>query len=117
MNKNLANDEAYTLNVDKKNIIIEAKTSNGAFYGIQSLIQIMPYATNKNSIAVQCITIEDYPRFSYRGMHLDVGRHFFPVSFIKKYIDELLSKGSTHIYIYIYKQFICMTDQDVLNAF
>ena len=87
LNSDLNNDEAYLLNIDKKTIIIEAKTSKGAFYGIQTLLQIIPYKTNKSSIAIQCLSINDAPRFSYRGMHLDVGRHFFSVSFIKKYID------------------------------
>jgi len=58
----------------------------GQFYAIQTLLQLMPPET-EDSIKVHAATIYDGPRFPYRGMHLDVGRHFMPVSFIKKYID------------------------------
>lgn len=81
-------DEGYTLTVTPSEINIRAKTSKGAFYGVQSLLQLFPpVQKKKSSLAVQAVTIRDAPRFSYRGMHLDVGRHFFPVDFIKKYID------------------------------
>jgi len=83
----------YKLECDKKGITIMGDPE-GAFYGIQTLIQLLPVPHPKPEIKNQKLfipqlTITDYPRFSYRGMHLDVGRHFFPVSFIKKYIDYL----------------------------
>ena len=87
IDENIINEEAYHLNIEENSIVIEAKTQKGAFYAIQSLIQLLPVKTNKKQIAIQCLEIEDAPRFSYRGMHLDVGRHFFSVDFIKKYID------------------------------
>jgi hexosaminidase len=85
---------AYTLNVNKDGVTIEGGEETGVFYGIQSLIQLLPIADesaqNKNSIlAIPYISIVDRPRFSYRGMMLDVGRHMFPVAFIKKYINYL----------------------------
>jgi hexosaminidase len=93
------NKEAYQLIVDKKFIAINANNHAGTFYGVQSLIQLLPVneQRSKNNgqritnpkFPVPCAVIEDEPRFSYRGMHLDVGRHFFPVSFIKQYIDYL----------------------------
>jgi hexosaminidase len=58
------------------------------FYAFQTLIQLLPTTFSKE-VKIPCCTIKDYPRFAYRGMHLDVSRHFFPVSFIKKYIDYL----------------------------
>lgn len=88
-------EEGYTLEVKPNAIIIRAKTAAGAFYGIQTLRQIMPpefggshgYGSIK-WVAPACL-IQDAPRFPYRGMHLDVCRHFFQPVFIKKYIDML----------------------------
>ena len=83
----------YSLEVNQKGIRI-AGDSNGVFYGVQSLIQLFPTSkiqakTSNNKISIPQLTITDSPRFPYRGMHLDVCRHFFPVSFVKKYIDYL----------------------------
>ncbi len=93
LNPNLVNPEAYTLQVTPQNITITAKSLQGAFYGVQTLRQLLPpcieNATCNTEVAIPAITIEDAPYFKYRGMHLDVGRHFFPVAFIKKYIDML----------------------------
>jgi len=79
-------DGAYTMNIDKSGVTIAGHTENGTFYGIQSPIQLLPLEKSK-TFTVPFLSIEDRPRFAYRGMHLDVGRHFFPVDFIKKYID------------------------------
>jgi hexosaminidase len=85
----IENIEGYTVLVNYDTIVISGKTGKGVFYGIQTLKQLMPPATeNKASeITIPSVTINDYPRFGYRGMHLDVARHFFPVQFVKKYID------------------------------
>ncbi len=79
-------DEQYLLNIDSKKIVIESRTNIGALHGIQSLKQLMPL---NGKISIPCLVIDDTPRFQYRGMHLDVARHFFDVTFIKKYIDIL----------------------------
>lgn len=79
---------AYTMDVRKDAILINGDNANGVFYGIQSLIQLLPVEKAK-SLNVPYVSIKDYPRFQYRGMHLDVSRHFFPVEFVKKYIDYL----------------------------
>lgn len=79
-------EEAYKLDVGEKGIVITSKNAVGALYGIQSLRQLLP---TDGSINVPFVNIDDKPRFAYRGMHLDVGRHFFDVAFIKKYIDLL----------------------------
>jgi hexosaminidase len=76
-------EEGYTLSVNSKGVSIEANAGSGLFYGVQSLIQII--STDGKQIPYVVITV--YPRFSYRGLHLDVGRHMFPIEFIKKYID------------------------------
>jgi hexosaminidase len=80
--------EMYVLVIRNNQIMIKAKDIDGMVHGIQTLMQLFPL----NSIAtttIPSVTIKDYPRFRYRGMHLDVSRHFFPVNFIKKYIDYL----------------------------
>ena len=77
--------EGYELQVSGTTVTITGKGA-GLFYGVQSLMQMMPEKKGQE-IDVPASTIKDYPRFKYRGMHLDVGRHTFPVSFIKKYID------------------------------
>ena len=76
-------DEGYTLSVSKKGITIQANTEAGLFYGIQTLVQLTPLKGTK----IPFVEITDYPRFAYRGLHLDISRHMFPVEFIKKYID------------------------------
>ena len=85
-------EEAYQLKVTKNKIDIQAKTGKGAFYALQSLFQLMPaqiFSTtpsNQTASASSC-SIEDAPRYNYRGLMLDAGRNFFPVAFIKRYID------------------------------
>ncbi|MBN8822057.1 MULTISPECIES: beta-N-acetylhexosaminidase [unclassified Spirosoma] len=87
--------EGYTLTVSPKQILISAAQPQGFFYGVQSLMQLMPAAvfspTKAEGVAwtVPACLVEDQPRYGYRGSMLDVGRHFYPVSFIKKYIDLL----------------------------
>ncbi len=88
--------EGYKLEVKPNAILIRARTAAGAFYAVQTLRQLFPPAFNSTSLvktttnwSAPASLIEDAPRFSYRGLHLDVGRHFFPVSFVKKYIDLL----------------------------
>jgi len=94
LNKNkAANAESYSLNVTPSRIDIDAPAYNGCFYGLQTLLQLLPDAVfsqipvNQDTWEVPCLSIIDYPRFIYRGMHLDVGRHFYPLPFIKKFID------------------------------
>ncbi|MFZ4549343.1 MAG: beta-N-acetylhexosaminidase, partial [Bacteroidales bacterium] len=84
--------EGYTLDVSRKDVFIRSLSANGIFYGVQSLLQLLPADFNiqeamQQSYTIQSVSIKDMPRFAYRGLHLDVGRHLFPVAFIKKYID------------------------------
>ena len=81
-------DESYLLKVDSKGIVISAKNAAGIFYGVQSLKQILPVSQN-GPLTVPYAEIIDQPRFAWHGLHLDVGRHNFPVSIIKKYIDYI----------------------------
>lgn len=77
---------AYEMRVDKNKVYIGGDNEEGVFYGIQTLIQLLPPQQSNNLVIPQC-TILDSPRFEYRGLHLDCGRHFFSVDFIKQYID------------------------------
>ena len=86
-NNELAAD-AYRLQVDKQGIQLMAGSEQGVFYGVQTLRQlIFQFATDSGMIKLPQLKIEDYPRLRYRGMLLDVSRHFFDVEFIKRYID------------------------------
>ena len=76
----------YELSVDRNRIRIFALEPVGRFYAVQSLLQLFG-AVDRGVVSVPCVSIADEPRFPYRGMHLDVGRHFMPVEFVKKYID------------------------------
>lgn len=88
-------DEGYTLKVTPEKIILSANKPKGLFYGIQTLMQLLPPKDNSDEhtqriqFKIPCVDITDYPRFGYRGMMLDVSRHFFSKEFIKKYIDEM----------------------------
>ena len=89
INSKVQGDEAYRLTVNNKQVTIAASTPAGVFYGIQTLRKSLPVQTNGADITLPAVDIADAPRFGYRGMMLDCGRHFFPVSFVKKFIDIL----------------------------
>lgn len=82
---NIAPPEAYGFDVSPKGILIFGNET-GQFYALQTLMQFLPVSF-KGEAKIPAVDISDAPRFAYRGMHLDVSRHFFPVSFVKKYID------------------------------
>ncbi len=86
--------EGYKITVNEAGVKIFASTANGLFYGLQTLYQLLPpEIENKtpNDVVwiVPYLEIRDMPRFQWRGLHLDVSRHFMPVDFIKKYIDNM----------------------------
>jgi hexosaminidase len=84
--------DAYQLSVGNDGVSIEGNSHAGTFYGIQTLIQLLPIPEANQKLTklnIPQVLVQDEPRFNYRGMHLDVSRHFFPVSFVKKYIDYL----------------------------
>ena len=88
IDKTQAKANQYTLTVNQNAVTITANSDTAAFYGIQTLIQLLP-VSKATQLIIPAVEITDYPRFDYRGMHLDVSRHFFDVAFIKKYIDYL----------------------------
>jgi hexosaminidase len=85
--------EGYVLRVFPDRIMIEAESAAGYFYAVQTFLQLLPteiFSTKEVAdlkLQVPSCDILDQPRFSYRGLHLDVSRHFMPVAFIKKYLD------------------------------
>ena len=79
-------DEAYKLVIDKNRVVITARGEAGLFYGTQTILQMLD---NGNGKTLKSVTIEDTPRFPYRGMHLDVSRHFFDKEFVKKQLDAM----------------------------
>lgn len=82
-------EEGYLLNVTADGIKITANTNEGLIYGIQSLFQVLPQIRTNAAMKVPCMQVKDYPRFKWRGMHLDVSRHFFSVDMVKEYIELL----------------------------
>ena len=92
--KSIENSEGYALSISPEIIKINANSSKGAFYGLQTLIQLLPPEFvqkdfKSEGLKIRCQNIKDKPQFAYRGMHLDVSRHMFSVDFIKKYIDAM----------------------------
>ena len=89
----ITHKEGYQLKVTADEIQLKAKTAEGAFRGVQTLLQLMPpevfsnEKSDKLHFKIPQVEIEDSPRFSYRGMHLDVSRNFFSVDQVKRYID------------------------------
>lgn len=86
------NPESYHISTTEKEFTISATETRGIFLGIQTLLQLIPpqkYRQSNFRLAIPQVTIDDYPKFGYRGMHLDVCRHFFDVDYVKKYIDYI----------------------------
>jgi hexosaminidase len=86
-NEKLFSDEGYRLHVNSNEIKLSANTPAGIFYGMQSLLQMLPVQATGGVAAIPACTITDYPRFGWRGLMLDVSRHFFTVDEVKTYLD------------------------------
>ncbi len=80
--------EGYKLQSDENGVLILGNSAQGTFYGMQTLIQLLPISKS-NTLKIASVDIIDEPRFAYRGAMLDVGRHFFSVSYVKTFIDYL----------------------------
>ena len=85
--------EGYSIHISQKEVLIEGAGPAGVFYGVQTLRQLLPVEIESASVvkdkewAVPCVEIEDYPRFSWRGFMLDVGRHFFDKNLVIRMLD------------------------------
>ncbi len=88
--------EGYQLNITPKGIVIKANAAAGLFYGVQTLVQLLPKEIESKTAVksikwtVPCVKITDYPRFAWRGLMFDVARHFFTVAEVKQYIDAMV---------------------------
>lgn len=94
-------DESYTLDIESGRITLSAGDPAGLFYGVQSLLQLIPADGAKNSIRFPIGRIEDEPTYSYRGMMLDVARHFFSVEDVKWLIDRIAGYKINHLHLHL----------------
>ena len=92
-------EEGYRLTIDKEGVRIEAPHPAGAFYGIQTILQLL--IRDKDDFWLPAILITDKPRFAWRGMMLDVARHFFPVAVIKHVIDWLAFYKMNRLHLHL----------------
>ena len=104
--KTIVGEEAYGLEVSPRNVVIRYSGSKGIFNAIQTLRQLMPVEIEQEgngtrTISIPAVSIKDAPKFAWRGLTLDVARHFYPVSFIKKFIETMalykLNKLQLHL--------------------
>ncbi len=89
----IISSEAYEIVINKNEIKLIAGDSKGLFYAIETFRQLLYASTDKNvdnqNILLPVLSIKDQPKYKWRGMHLDVSRHFFSIDFLKKYVDVL----------------------------
>jgi hexosaminidase len=81
--------EGYVLTVAPTGVLVEAHDDAGLFYGVQSLLQLLPTGAARTNCAVPCVYIKDEPRFQWRGLMLDVSRHFSTKSEVEQLLDEM----------------------------
>jgi len=106
LNPEIAHQEGYYLKVTPKDITIQAQTPAGIFYAFQTLRQLLPPVIESRTMVnrkwtIPAIEINDAPRFSFRGMMLDVARHFFPVSDVKRYIDLMAMHKFNYLHLHL----------------
>ena len=87
LNKKVQSKEGYVITVDKKGVVIEGATAAGVFYGVQTLRKSIPVDKSLTEVTLPGVVLKDAPRFGYRGVMLDCARHYFPVKFVKQFID------------------------------
>lgn len=97
--------EGYHLTISPQQIIITAKDGAGAFMAVQTIRQLLPYGIetgmHATKLSLPALTIEDEPAYSWRGMHLDVSRHFFSIAYLKKFINvmSLYKMNKLHLHL------------------
>lgn len=102
LNKNSFDDEeSYQIIVNENVIKITSSNTSGIFYGTQTLRKSLPVGTGSTHIELPAGIISDWPRFAYRGMHLDVSRHFFPIDSVKVYLEAMAlhNENSFHFHL------------------
>lgn len=99
--------EGYRLSVNDSKVKITANTPAGLFYGVQTLLQLLPKEVESKTIVSQtkwqipAVNIVDYPRFGYRGIMLDVSRHFFAKEYVKEYIEQLARYKFNRLHLHL----------------
>jgi hexosaminidase len=99
-------DEGYELSIDKDRVTITASQPAGLFYGVQTLLQLVPLppqavAGQSDKFQLPTGTIRDYPRYAWRGSMLDVSRHFFSVEDVKRYIDLIAAYKMNILHLHL----------------
>ncbi|MFC0514340.1 family 20 glycosylhydrolase [Mucilaginibacter angelicae] len=89
----ISSSEGYKLDITLSGITIKAKEAAGAFHAVETIRQLLPVALEtgavQKTLSLPVVSIEDEPAYEWRGMHLDVSRHFFSISYLKKFIDRM----------------------------
>lgn len=99
--------EGYKLEATEGKVTIRANAPAGLFYGVQTFIQLLPKEIESKTLVnnidwkIPAVTITDYPRFGWRGLMLDVSRHFFPKEYIKKYLDQLARYKFNRLHLHL----------------
>ena len=107
LDSSIGNTEGYSLEVGVTRISLKARSAAGAFYGVQTLLQLLPAAIEKKELSnnvlwtLPCVSIRDQPRFGYRGVMLDVARHYMPLDFIRKLIDLLAMQKMNRLHLHL----------------
>ena len=107
LNQSIAHPEGYRLKVTPQEVTVQARTPAGIFYAFQTLRQLLPPDIERNSVIfgvaweIPEVEINDEPRFPYRGLMLDVARHFYSVSEVKRYIDLMALHKFNHLQLHL----------------
>ena len=93
--------EGYTLDVAAEGVRIGAATATGAFWGVQTLRQLLPVGCASDPLTVAPVRVQDHPRFAYRGVMLDVARHFFRPAEVERLIDAVVLLKVNHLHLHL----------------
>ncbi|MFP3466167.1 beta-N-acetylhexosaminidase [Leifsonia sp. SIMBA_070] len=94
-------DEGYTLEVAAEGVRIGAATPAGAFWGVQTLRQLLPAADTGDLLTVEAVRVHDHPRYAYRGAMLDVARHYFTPDEVRRFIDAIALLKVNHLHLHL----------------
>jgi len=104
-NDTIQNKEGYHLFITSSKIILSARTPAGLFWGIETIMQLLPPAdpasAKMDELKIPVVEIEDYPSFGWRGMHLDVVRHFFSEAYLKQFIDRMAMYKLNRLHLHL----------------
>lgn len=107
IDKSIKHPDGYYLNVSTSSVELYAGSLSGAYYGLQSIMQMLPPQAEADTLVenvkwvLPVMVIDDYPQYSYRGVHLDLARRFFPISFIKRQIDVISKYKFNRLHLHL----------------